>query len=363
MDLRRQHDPIKQELMEAFEKVLTENQYILGERVVQFENELAHLTDTKFAVGVGSGTDALRLSLRALDIGPGDEVITTTFSFVASADIIVRAGAKPVFIDIQPDTYNLSSEQAKAAINPKTKAIIAVHLYGLPCNMSGLQPVCKAKNVWLIEDCAQALGAEIHGRHVGSWGIIGCHSFFPTKTLGGFGDGGACTLSDAELASRLRALRQHGARTKYYSQEIGYKSRLDAIQAALLLVKLRQFPKWAKQRTEAAKLYNKRLAGLPVVLPVVPDGRVHAFHQYTIRTEKRDELAAFLKKAGISVALYYPVPIHLQPAFEFLGLKEGSLPEAEKAAKEVLSLPIFPGITPEEIDYVGSKIEEFFKGK
>jgi len=361
MDLSRQHDQIKQELIDTFIEVITANQYILGERVQQFEKRLAKLTETNFAVGVASGTDALRLSLAALDVKCGDEVITTPFSFVASADVIVRAGATPVFVDINPTTYNISGEKLKSAVTRKTKAVIVVHLYGLPCNMTAIQPLCKKRDIALIEDCAQALGAEVEGRHVGGWGTIGCHSFFPTKTLGGFGDGGACTLNDAELAGRLSSLRVHGSVKKYYSEEIGFKSRLDALQAALLSVKLKLFPRWAKMRTAAAKLYTERLQDLPIVLPITPPGRLHAYHQYTIRTPQRDKLFTHLHKAGISPAIYYPTPIHLQPAFSFLGLGAGSFPEAEKAAKEVITLPLFPGITVDEIDYVAEKVREFFK--
>jgi len=363
MDLARQHKPLERELKAAFAEILETNHYILGEKVAIFEKDLAKLVGTEFAVGVGSCTDALRLALAALHIGPGDEVITTPFSFVATADVIVRAGAKPVFVDINPETYNISSEQVKAAITPRTRAVIAVHLYGLPSRINVLQPLCHAKNIALIEDCAQALGAEVDGKPVGSWGTIGCHSFFPTKALGGFGDGGACTLNDAELSRELQSLRVHGMRIRYVSEHIGFKSRLDALQAALLLVKLPHMHKWAEERQKSARLYDEGLKGLPIVLPSIPQGRTHVFHQYTIRTDRRDKLADHLKVNGVSTAVYYPVPIHLQPAFEFLGHKAGSYPKAEKASAEVLTLPLFAGIRPDEIEYVCEKVREFYKGK
>jgi len=363
MDLARQHKPLEKELKVAFAEVLESNHYILGEKVATFEKALAKLVGTKFAVGVGSCTDALRLALAALHIGPGDEVITTPFSFVATADVIVRACAKPVFVDINPTTYNISSEQVKTAITPHTKAVIAVHLYGLPARMRVLQPTCHAKGIALIEDCAQALGAEVDGKPVGGWGTIGCHSFFPTKTLGGFGDGGACTLNDAELSRELASLRAHGMRIRYISEHIGFKSRLDALQAALLSVKLPHVHKWAEERQKGAKLYNEGLKDLPIILPSTPHGRTHVFHQYTIRTDRRDKLADHLKVNGVSTAVYYPVPIHLQPAFGFLGHQPGSFPEAEKAAAEVLTLPLFAGIRPDEIEYACDQVREFYKGK
>jgi dTDP-4-amino-4,6-dideoxygalactose transaminase len=363
MVLARQHKPLESELKAAFAEILTKNQYILGETVAAFEKAFAKQVGTKFAVGVGSCTDALRLALAALNIGVGDEVITTPFSFVATADVIVRAGAKPVFVDINSKTFNISSEQVKTAITPRTKAVIAVHLYGLPARLRVLQPTCHAKGVVLIEDCAQALGAEVDGKPVGGWGTIGCHSFFPTKALGGFGDGGACTLNDAELSRALQSLRVHGMRQRYVSERIGFKSRLDALQAALLLVKLPHVHKWAEERQHGAKLYQVGLKDLPVILPHVPHGRVHVYHQYTIRAENRDKLAEHLKANGIATAVYYPVPIHLQPAFAFLGHKPGSFPKAEKAAAEVLTLPLFAGITADEIAYICEKIREFYQGK
>jgi dTDP-4-amino-4,6-dideoxygalactose transaminase len=363
MDLARQHKSLEKELKAAFAEVLESNHYILGEKVVAFEKALAKLVGTDFAVGVGSCTDALRLALAALRIGAGDEVITTPFSFVATADVIVRAGAKPVFVDINPETFNISSEQVKAAITPRTRAVIAVHLYGLPCRINVLQPMLHARKVALIEDCAQALGAEADGKPVGGWGTIGCHSFFPTKTLGGFGDGGACTLNDAELSRELASLRAHGMRIRYISEQIGFKSRLDALQAALLLVKLPFVKQWSEDRQKGAKLYNEGLQGLPIVLPNVPQGRTHVFHQYTIRTDRRDKLANYLKANGIATAVYYPVPIHLQPAFAFLGYNAGSFPEAEKASAEVLTLPLFAGIRPVEIEYICEHVREFYQGK
>jgi dTDP-4-amino-4,6-dideoxygalactose transaminase len=238
-----------------------------------------------------------------------------------------------------------------------------VHLYGLPARVRVLQPTCHVKGVALIEDCAQATGAEVDGKPVGGWGTIGCHSFFPTKALGGFGDGGACTLNDAEISRALQSLRVHGMRQRYISERIGFKSRLDAVQAALLMVKLPYVHKWAQERQQGAKLYHEGLKDLPVELPHVPHGRVHVYHQYTVRAENRDKLSDYLKNAGIATAIYYPVPIHLQPAFEFLGHKPGSFPKAEKAAAEVLTLPLFAGIKPDEIEYICDKVKEFYKGK
>ncbi len=268
-----------------------------------------------------------------------------------------------MFVDINPKTFNISSEQVKTAITERTKAVIAVHLYGLPARMRVLQPTCHAKGIALIEDTAQALGAEVDGKPVGGWGTIGCHSFFPTKALGGFGDGGACTLNDAELSRELQSLRVHGMRIRYISEQIGFNGRLDALQAALLSVKLPHLHLWAEERQQGARLYSDGLQGLPIVLPTIPQGRTHVFHQYTIRAEKRNELVEYLGSKGIASAIYYPVPIHLQPAFGFLGLKPGSFPEAEKAAAEVLTLPLFAGIKPDEIEYVCEHVRAFYQGK
>ncbi|MBU4204845.1 DegT/DnrJ/EryC1/StrS family aminotransferase [Patescibacteria group bacterium] len=355
IELKRQHQLIKKEINTAIQNVLDSGNFILGEEVKRFEEELAGYCGVKYAVGVASGSDALFLSLKALDVK--GEVITTPFSFFATAGAIFRAGARPVFVDIGED-YNINPDKIERAITKKTEAIIPVHLYGMPCNMQKIMEIAKKHNLKVIEDAAQALGTEFNGKKMGSFGDTGCLSFFPTKNLGCFGDGGAILTNNDGLAEKIRTLRVHGAKPKYFHKIIGINSRLDALQAAVLRVKLCFLEKWNKQRKEAAEFYNSSLRNLKnISCPVYVDGRT--YNLYTIRTKNRDELKEYLTKNEIGSEIYYPLPLHLQECYSFLGYKKGDFPEAEKACQEVLSIPLFPGITKEEQEYVVSKIKEF----
>lgn len=343
--------------------VLASGQYINGPLVQQFEQAFAAYIGTAEAIACNSGTDALYLALRAYDIGAGDEVITTPFTFIASAETISQAQATPVFVDIDPATFNLDLEQVEAAITPRTKAIIPVHLFGQPVDMTRLMAIAQAHNLIVIEDSAQAAGAEWNGQRVGSIGQVGCFSFFPTKNLGACGDGGAVTTSDPAIAARIRALREHGSRTRYYHDEIGLTSRLDAVQAAILQVKLRYLETWNEQRRAIAARYTELLRPIPGVIPPLPaPGGKSVWHQYTIRLsprpantvggEYRDRVRQAMQQQGISSMIYYPLPLHLQKVYEPLGYGPGSFPVAEQLCHEVLSLPMFPELTPEQQERV-----------
>lgn len=334
IDLKAQYQTIKPEINKAIQKVLNSGQFILGQEVEKFEQEIAKYLGVEYAIGVASGTDALLLSLIALDIKKGDEVITTAFSFIATANTIARVGAKPIFVDINPKTFNIDASKIQEKITKKTKAIIPVHLYGQVADMDAI----KKFKVPIIEDACQAIGAEYKNKKAGTIGNLGCFSFYPTKNLGACGDGGLVTTNNKQYAEKIKILRAHGAQQKYYHQEIGLNSRLDELQAAILGVKLRHLDKWNNQRIKNAKKYNKLLSKF-VITPDYKKG--HVYHQYTIRVKKRDKLKAYLEKHNIPIAIYYPVPLHLQKCFKYLGYKKGDFPEAEKAAKEVLSLPIY----------------------
>jgi dTDP-4-amino-4,6-dideoxygalactose transaminase len=343
LDLRSQHRAIRDELMVAIANVIDAGQYIVGPNVGAFENEFAQYLGSKHAVGLNSGTDALHLALRALDIGPGDEVITTTFSFIATAEAISIVGATPVFVDIDPRTYQIDVRALEAAITPRTRAIIPVHLYGAPAPMREIMRIAGQHALEVIEDCAQSVAAAVDGKKTGTFGAISAFSFFPSKNLGACGDGGAIVTDREDLAQRVRALRAHGARKKYYHEEIGLNSRLDEIQAAILRVKLRHLDAWTASRRAIAAGYNDGFgfdSGIQV--PVEEAGCYNVYHQYTIGVDERDALQEKLRAAGISTAVYYPLPLHLQPAYAMLGGKKGDMPVAEAAAKSVLSLPISP---------------------
>jgi dTDP-4-amino-4,6-dideoxygalactose transaminase len=333
------------ELEEAFRRVMRSGQYILGPEVEAFEEEVASYLGVKHAVGVNSGTDALVIALRALGVGPGDEVITTPFTFFATAEAISLAGATPVFVDIDPRTFNINPDLIPSAITPRTKAILPVHLYGLPAEMDPILEIARSYGLKVLEDCAQAFGATYRGKKVGTLGDAGAFSFFPTKNLGGFGDGGLIATNSDEVAERARMLRAHGSRRKYYNERVGYNSRLDALQAAFLRVKLRHVDAWNEARRQVASRYNELLAGLPgLVLPEVSPG--HVFHQYTVRVlGGRDRVAEALAREGVGTMVYYPVPLHRLPVYAHMG---AALPEAERAAREVLSLPMGPFLTREQ---------------
>jgi dTDP-4-amino-4,6-dideoxygalactose transaminase len=363
LDLKAQFDQIGEEIMTAVDRVMKGQHFILGPEVEALEREVSALIGCSHATGCASGTDALILALLALEIGRGDEVITTPFTFIASAGSIARVGAKPVFVDIDPQTFNIDPQAIKKAITPRTRAILPVHLFGLAADMNEIQQIASEYSLSVIEDAAQAIGARYEGRAVGSLGLLGCFSFFPSKNLGGAGDGGMVTTNDGVLADRLRGLRGHGARKRYEYEMLGMNSRLDALQAAILQVKLRHLDRWSTARRINADRYRElfrefRLESM-VTPPVVPHGLVHVYNQFTIRVKDRDALCEHLQSRGIPTQIYYPKPLHLQKAFAYLGHKRGDFPESETASLEVLSLPIFPELTEEQQRSVVAAIADF----
>lgn len=371
LDLTRQYHALEHEIEAALRRVLDSGRFILGPEVQAFEQEVAEYLGVKHAVGVASGTDALWLALKALGIGPGDGVIVPSFTFFATAGAVVNVGAMPVFADIDPQTFNLDPDDVRRVLtenrNPQIhiRAIIPVHLYGQPAEMDEIMTIANEYGLYVIEDTAQAIGAEYKGRKVGTIGHLGTFSFFPTKNLGAYGDGGLVVTNDDEWAEKVRMLRAHGSKPKYYHHLVGTNSRLDALQAALLRVKLPHLPAWIEARQALAEQYAQRLAGLPdLVLPHRAQGRTHVFHQYTVRVlgGKRDALQAYLTQQRIGTAIYYPLPLHLQPCFADLGYLEGDLPESERASREVLSLPMFPELTAEEVEHVSKHLAAGLKG-
>ena len=360
LDLAAQYAAIGAEIRTAVERVLASQQFILGSEGVAFEREIAQLCGVAHGVGVASGTDALILALRACGVQAGDEVVIPPFTFVATGSAISALGAKPVFADIRPDTYNIDPSDLARRVTKKTKAIIAVHLYGLACDMDPIVNFARAHNLRVIEDNAQSIGASYKGRRAGSLGDAACMSFYPTKNLGAYGDAGMVATNSNDAAARLRTLRNHGQSAKYVSSEPGWNSRLDEIQAAILRVKLRHLPEWQRARQGHAAAYTKLLLGIPGVMPpLIPEGYDHVFHQYTIRVERRDALMKFLSERKIGCSVYYPVPLHLQPLYASLGHKAGDFPHAERAAQEVLSLPMFPELRPEQVTRVAEAVAEF----
>lgn len=351
LDLKEQYRTLKDEIARAVSDVFEGGHYINGPNVKALEEEIARYVGTEYAVGLNSGTDALHLALRALDIGPGDEVITVPFTFVATTEAIGIVGATPVFVDIHPGTFNMDPALIEAAITPRTKAILPVHLYGHPAPMYDIMAIAKKHNLAVIEDCAQAIGASIDGKRVGSFGDVGAFSFFPSKNLGAYGDGGMVTTNRKDLADRMRSLRAHGGRVKYHHEELGVNSRLDEVQAAILRVKLPHLDSWIENRRANAAWYSENLRDL-VVTPVETPNTVHVYHQYTIRVENRDAVQKKLAEAGVQTMVYYPVPLHLQEVHNKLGGKEGDFPHSERAAREVLSLPMFPELHAEQREAV-----------
>jgi UDP-2-acetamido-2-deoxy-ribo-hexuluronate aminotransferase len=343
VDLKKQFNEIKQELFDVLTEVLESSQYVLGPKVQEFEKSIAAYHGVSEAVGVASGTDALHLALDAIGIGEGDEVITTPFTFFATAEAILYTGATPVFVDIEPDTMNLDPGRIEASITRRTKAIVPVHIFGHPADMERIQAIAKKHSLSVIEDCAQSFGAGIKGKKTGSFGDAGCFSFYPSKNLGAFGDGGMVVLGDDAIAADIRKLRNHGTVGAYRHESVGFNSRLDEIQAAVLLVKLRRIDAYNQQRRQIAALYNTLLSDA-VTPPAERPGCTHVYHQYTIRTAKRNELQSHLRENDVSSVVYYPIPLHLQEAVNFLGYKTGDFPVAEETAEKVLSLPIFPGL-------------------
>lgn len=344
-----QYLSLKREIDAAVACVLASGQFILGPNVRSFEHELASFIGVAESVGLNSGTDALVLALRALDIGPGDQVMTSPFTFFATSEAIVQVGATPVFVDIDPATFNIDPALIEAAITPRTRAIVPVHLYGLPADMRAIMTIAQRHGLHVVEDCAQAIGAEFDGRRVGSFGDAGCFSFFPTKNLGAYGDGGALLTDIPVLAARVRSLRAHGSERKYIHTEAGMNSRLDELQAAILRVKLPHLERFNAARQAVARRYDAALAGMDSVTPPMqPQGRRHVYHQYTCRSPRRDALTAALAAQGVQTMVYYPVPLHLQTVHAGLGLSQGAYPNAEAAALEAFSLPIYPELSEEE---------------
>ncbi len=363
IDLERAWSDVREDALATAARVLDSQRYIGGEEVAGFERELSEWVGVRHAVGSSSGTDAQLAMMMALGLREGDEVITSPFTFFATAGGIARTGAKPVFVDIHPRTFNLDPDAVAAAIGPNTIGIVPVHLFGQMANMRALSGLADRHGLWVVEDAAQAVGATFAGRPPGAWGVGASLSFFPTKNLGAAGDGGAVLTDDDALADRVRLLSKHGARPKYHHVRVGANFRLDALQAAILRVKLARLSDWHAQRAESAAHYDALLADVSgVTTPYVHPDATHVWHQYTVRVERRDEVQARLKELGVGSMVYYPEPLHLQPCFEHLLYFEGNLPNAERAAREVLSLPIFPGITPGERERVASALAEAVRG-
>ena len=360
LDLKRQYTSIKDEMDKAVHEVLDKTQFILGEKVKQFEENIAQYCRCKYAVGVASGTDALLLALRSCGVEPGDEVLIPDFTFIATSNVISRLGATPVFVDIDRDTYNMDPDLIQKRITKKSKAIIPVHLFGQCVDMDPILEICKKHKVKVVEDAAQAIGAEYKGKKAGTMGEFGCFSFFPSKNLGAAGDGGMVITNDSDLAEMVRKLRVHGATQKYFHSMIGYNSRLDTLQAAILNVKLRYLDQWSNKRNEKASFYDKAFQDMDIDTPKVESFNRHIYHQYTIAVKKRDQFKEHLLKNQIGCSIYYPLPLHLQECYKTLGYKEGDLPVSEERSQQVISLPIFPELTQEEQEFVIKTIKEFY---
>jgi dTDP-4-amino-4,6-dideoxygalactose transaminase len=355
---------IKGEILTAFEKTFDSSWYVLGEEVKKFENAYADFNKAGYCVGVSNGLDALFLSLKALNIGIGDEVIVPSHTFIATLLAVTHSGAKPVPVDVDIQTYNIDSSEIESAITDKTKAIIPVHLYGQPCEMNAIMSIAQKHNLYVVEDNAQAHGAVLNGKLTGSWGHINATSFYPGKNLGALGDGGAITTDDETLAKKARLMRNYGSERKYYHEEAGYNMRLDECQAAFLSVKLKYLNEWTKQRQEIAGLYNQALSGIgDLILPYVYPGASHVYHLYVVRTEQRNNLQQYLNEHGIGTLIHYPIVPHLQPAYEHLGYKKGSFPIAEEIAETCLSLPMWPGMQQRHVQRVSDAIKDFFVKK
>ncbi|MFA6142142.1 MAG: DegT/DnrJ/EryC1/StrS family aminotransferase [Candidatus Omnitrophota bacterium] len=362
LDLKGQYETIKKEVKEAVDRVVESQNFILGEDLKELEKEIARYCNTKYAVGVASGTDALLLSLMALGIKPGDEVITSPFTFFSSAEVISLVGAKPVFVDIDPKTYNIDPNLIERKISKRTKAIIPVHLYGQCAEMDPILAIAGKHGLKIVEDCAQAIGAVYKGKKAGSMGDLGALSFFPSKNLGAFGEGGMVVTNDKSLAERLTMLRVHGSSVRYVHAVIGTNSRLDNIQAAVLRVKLRYLDKWLAARRANAMYYNENLKTLPLILPYVPSHNIHTYHQYVLRVRSGlEKLMRFLVDGGVETRTYYPIPLHLQECYKSLGYKKGDLKESEAASLETFAIAVYPELKIEQKDYVIKKIMEFFK--
>ena len=360
LNLAAQHQAIQHELLPVVERTLAAGHYVLGPNVAALEQEIAAYTGTKHGVGVNSGSDALTLALRALEIGKGDEVITTPFTYIAPAESIYQVGARIVFADIDPKTFCLNPEEVARKITPRTRAIIPVHLFGQAAPLNDIFALTRNRNIQIVEDCAQAIGARSNDKPVGGFGALGCFSFYPTKNLGADGDGGMIVTNDETLAKKLKMLRVHGIERRYFHDLHGYNSRLDELQAAILRVKLARLNQWNARRAEIAQRYDNGFKKLPVELPVTTAGNSHVFHVYALLCEKRDALQTFLSQNGIPTIIYYPEPLHRQKVYTDLGYACGDFPVAESISKRILPLPMYPELTDEQVDYVIGKVQQFF---
>ncbi len=357
VDLSKQFAEIKEEIYPMINQIMESSHYILGPKVQEFERRVADYIAVPGAIGVASGTDALHLSIEALNIGDGDEVITTPFTFFATVEAILYTGAKPVFVDIALDTFNLDSDRIEEKITERTKAILPVHLFGHPSDMEKMMEIARRHNLYVIEDCAQAFGAAVGQKKVGSFGDTGCFSFYPSKNLGAYGDGGMITCYDNNLSDRFKRLRNHGSIGSYIHESVGFNSRLDELQAGFLLIKLKRLDEYNRRRRQKASLYRDLLCDA-VRCPSERAGVQHVYNQYTIRSENRNEIQSKLKENSISSVVYYPRPLHLQKALKFLGYREGDFPLAERASREVLSLPIYPELEESAIEKIAETIKE-----
>lgn len=361
VDLRKENRGLAAELQRAFQRVSDSGWYILGQQLSAFEEEFSAYIGSRHAVGVNSGSDALYLSLKALEIGENDEVLTVPLTFMSTVDAITRNGMRPVLVDIEPDSFCMDGKDLEKKINSRTRAVVPVHIFGHPVEMNQVQEVARAYNLHVVEDACQAHGAEYRGRKVGSFGVAGCFSFYPTKNLGAMGDAGMVVTDDGSLASRLKCLRDYGRSETYIQESPGINSRLDEIQAAFLRVKLKHLDLWNERRRQMARLYDEILGGIEEIrVPSIKEGTVPVYHQYAIRVKERNKLQMSLKKKGIQTLIHYPVPVHLQKAYRFLGYQKGDLPASEMCAEEVLSLPIHPGLEEGDVACVASAIREFF---
>jgi dTDP-4-amino-4,6-dideoxygalactose transaminase len=361
VDLRKQYAPLKGEILRGIAQSLDGMHLFLGENVQGLEREFADFCGARYGIGVSDGTTALNISLRAMGIGAGDEVITVSHTFIATAEAIVLAGARPVFVDVEPDTYLMNVTQVEASITPQTRAIMPVHLYGQPVEMDPLLDIGRRYNLRVIEDACQAHGAEYRGRRVGSLGDAAAFSFYVSKNLGAYGEGGLITTNDSGLARRARMIRDHGSECRYFHDLIGLNGRLDEIQAVVVRTKLPYLAQWNALRRQHANRYTALLSDLPVITPIGGEGNTHAYHLYVMRVPRRDELQIWLRNRGVYTGVHYPVPVHRQRAFEYLGYKVGDLPVTERLASEILSLPMYAELTDEQIDYVVESIQAFFR--
>lgn len=362
LDLRAEYPLFRDDVRAAVDAVLESQHFIGGPAVAKLEEEIAALSNTKHAVAVGTGTDALLCALMALNIGAGDEVILPSFTFFATAGCVFRMGARPVFVDVDARTFNLVPQRVRDALTPRTKAIIAVHLFGQCADMDDILDIARPRNIAALEDAAQAIGATYRGRCAGAMGDLASFSFYPTKNLGGFGEGGMILSNDERLATLCRQLRNHGGSQRYVHEHVGGNFRLDTMKAAILSVKLRRLGEFTAKRRANAKRYDERLAGLPVLTPLVREHCEHVYHQYSILCDRRDELIAHLRERGVEAGVYYPIPLHLQACFHSLGYKLGDLPITEETCSRILSLPCHPMLADGDVDYVAECIAEFFAG-